>query len=311
MLPTTSVPEGAPMDQHTPGDVQAAFELVGALVLENHAAGRRSYGASLKPELKRRTDNAFDEHSYGFSTFTDFLRAAAGAGVIDIYKAQRGPDHEAVPPGRSPSALAPRADPIPSTVPRVRADIWQGFVDWRTGWTRVYQRSLDRSDWFPTEPLELERAELSAKRKDFQDKPEDYVEITPISFEEQVGWMREFATDVPDESARQVLEFALSRDRPAKEFAAALAGRPTLLRQWRAERIRRVLEVVRAWMAEHSLKFELAEPPRPVPSVSATSAESPSISRDTIRQLLREAIDRMPESELLRLAIPLEYLIGD
>jgi hypothetical protein len=208
-------------------DRRASFALLADIVAENQVAGRRSYGASLKPVLKRRTEGAFDETLLGFPSFGAFLRAAAETGVVDVYKAPRGPDWVAVPTGLS-HAEPPQSGNPPRTQ-RIRTDLWAGLVDWREGLRRVYHRGTDRAYLFPSVPRPGERPEEAAQRRLYEAKPDEYTELPQIPFETQVGWMREFAEGVEDTAAREVLLFALGRDRPAREFADALRSKPDLL----------------------------------------------------------------------------------
>jgi hypothetical protein len=294
-----------------------AFALLGTVVTENYTVGRRSYGASLKPELKRRTADGFDERELGFASFSDFLLAAAAspAQAIEVHKAPKGPDYEVTPAGKGPLAAdEARVATRGQRAPRMRGDVWACFVDWRQGWTRVYHRGTDRAVMFPSEPTPLEKSDIAETRRRYHETKGEYVEIQPIPFETQVGWMREFAGQVQDGAAREVLLFAVGRDRPAREFTDALLGKPELLRDWRARRLALVTETVRAWMSEHELHFELTQRPAPPPSrryAAALPLEAGIGSRSKVRDLLHDAIERMPESELLKLAIPIEYLVAE
>jgi hypothetical protein len=291
-----------------------SFDLLAEIVAANHAVRRRSYGASLKPELKRRSDGAFDETKLGFATFGRFLHAADEAGVIDVHKAARGPDWEAVPHGLPPvqDTHVDDVDRDRQHHSRVRADIWACFVDWRDGMRRAYHRSTGQAYMFPAEPRPGERPEPAAQRRLFEANPDEYVDMTPISFDTQIGWMRDFAESVDDTAAKEVLLFALGRDRPAREFTDALRAKPVLQRNWRSERMRRVLDVIAAWATENHLSLDpLESRSETAPTVGGDAAESDTTRIDVLRNILQRAIERMPESELLRISIPVEYLVGD
>src|SRR4051794_8106622 len=100
--------------------LQTAFELLSAVVSEMHEAGRRTYAASVKPELKRRTHGGFDEAQLGpgYETFRQFLDAAADAGVVTVSPAPRGPDVEILPPGAT--SPGPRPGSSDRRRPRIK-----------------------------------------------------------------------------------------------------------------------------------------------------------------------------------------------
>ncbi len=80
-------------------DRKAAFQLLAAAVADNYSHGRRSYGASLKPEMQRRSTGEFSEAELGFASFGDFLTEAESAGYISLHEAEKGSDRVATPPG--------------------------------------------------------------------------------------------------------------------------------------------------------------------------------------------------------------------
>lgn len=299
------------------------FEALAEIVQTNYAAGRRSYGASIKPELMRRLGGEFSEWDLHYQSFAEFLHAAADARAVDVYKAPKGPDWEAVPRGRTPLAAAwVEADRRPPG--RVRPDLWTCFVDWREQMLRIYDREADRAYVLPRLPPGHEPAEQASLRRRYHVDRERFVEIPNVSFETHVRWMREFAEQLPQDSAREVLLFALGRDRPAREFTDALAAKPELRQRWQAERLRRVLESIRAWVSEHRITLDILEQRDPAsparersePAMSAAPAAqgtAPGLQAASgdVRQALHRAIDRMPESQLLRIAIPVEYLLSD
>lgn len=299
------------MEDVLESELKASFARLYDIVAANHAVGRRSYGASLKPELKRRTNGSFDEGAFGFGSFGAFLRAAASAGVIDLFKAPTGPDWQAVPPGEHPGDGVPGEQDVYRAPTRVRADFWSCIIDWRHGMRRVYHRATDRAYFFAESPQRGERAEDAANRRQFEAGMDEYVEIAPATFETQISWMREFAERVEDTAAREVLLFALGRARPAREFTDALRNKPELLRHWRAERIQRVVQVIAEWAASNGLSidpFKTVDERRPPLRTAPASA---AVRGADIRERLHRAIDRMPESELMRISIPIEYLLGD
>lgn len=302
-----------------------AFALLGEVVAENYAAGRRSYGASLKPELRRRTLEGFDERRLEFNSFRKFLEAGEEAGVVALHEPPKGPDLEATPPGK-PSLAATIASegavidgaPTPPPRKRIKPDLWKAFLDWDARWRRVYDKEEGLALRFPAEPARLERPESQAARRLVQDKPERFVEIEPISFDRQLEWLRDFAQTVSDPAARAALDRALDDERPMRAFSQALQGDAQLRHRWTATKLAHVEEAIRHWATTFDLELEVHEhaPDRPEAAGEGDGRsgrhiqpERPDEQLRRLRARLHVAIDRMPEAELLQLRLPVEYLV--
>lgn len=289
-----------------------AYKLLGVLVNENYSVGRRSYGASLKPELRRRTFGGFDEERLELGSFRRFLEAARSAGVIDIHPAPRGPDLEATPPGKAPVAAAPIGV---ARSRRVRRDLWDAFVSWDEDWLRVYDTVAERAFRFPKHPVPLEPIESTSLRETVGKEPDRFIPIEPISFARQRDWMREFAASVSDPVAKSALEWALTSDRPVRDFTQALQSRNDLRVQWTIYRLVLVETVIRDWANAAGLAVEIHDAqqvedvPEPKDSLKSSIAREDGGRTSELRQLLHAAIDRMPESELLQLRLPVGYLV--
>jgi len=302
-----------------------AFSLLGKLVLENYAANRRSYGASLKPELRRRTFDGFDERRLQFASFRRFLEAAKDADVIALHEPPKGPDLEATPPGKPSLAhTSPAAKPIAedATAPpprkRIRHDLWKAFVDWDARWRRAYDQEQGTAVRFPAHPAPLERPESESLRRLVRDQPDRFIDIDPILFGRQLEWMQDFTQTVSDPGARSALNSALSDDRPVRAFSQELQANPQLRHQWNATKLAHVEGAIRQWAEGSGLKLEIHEP-APVRGRGAArkadySGQEVQAQRSveqlhSLRSLLHVAIDRMPEAELLQIRLPVEYLV--
>lgn len=286
-----------------------AFELLSALVNENYDVGRRSFGASLKPELRRRTYGGFDESRLQFASFRRFLEAAREVGVIDVHLAPKGPDLEATPPGRPPVTAAPTRV---TRSRRLRRDLWEAFVNWDGGWVRVYDKQNERAVRFPKEPVPLEPAESADLREAVTAAPDRFVPIEPISFERQREWMLEFAASVPDPVVKSALELALTSERPVRDFTQALQSRPDVRKQWTTHRLVLVEAVARAWATAAGLDIEIHQPRDTDDEHDKPAASSEAKGTDRVlalRDVLHGAIDRMPESELLQIRLPVGYIV--
>lgn len=300
-------------DQQLTTDRQTAFKLLHEIVEENHAAGQLSYGAALKPALLRRTNNGFSEPRLQYSSFGEFLSEAERGGHISLHPAPRGPDRLATPPGTVP----PATEIAPSQRrPRIKKELWECFINWEPGWIRVYDRTEARARKVPKDqaPLEPEGyAQLRAAVAEGSDG-ERFVPIDPVTFDEQVGWMRSFAEGQSDPDIRSRLMAATNDQLPARAFTQALASVPAVRWRWNAHRLGQVESRIRQWAADAGLDIEIYEA-RPVTPASAPD-EARSVAASTkderltrLRAALHDAIDRMPEAELQELRLPIGYVV--
>lgn len=296
-------------------DRAEAFALLASVVRENHEVGRRSYAASVKPELRRRTYDGFDEGRLQFGSFRAFLAAAKEAGVVDVYAATRGPDLELTPPGGRRLS-----DPTPvRTGKRVRHDLWECFLRWDDGWSRVFDRVENAALRFPIDPAPLEPPRLTEIRAAAAAHPDRFLPIDPISFDTQAGWMRRFAEGVDTEDAKPALLWALDSDRPFRAFSRALETMPDLRTTWAAARQGLVEAVIVEWAHRNDLdldQFGLHEEP-PLGGPPVADHEQPSSRTGPpaderlrrLRAIVHAAIDEMPESDLLQIRLPVGYLL--
>jgi hypothetical protein len=289
---------------------QAAFRLLADLAQRWYAEGRRAYGAGLKPEMRALTGNAFDENELGFATFKQFLMAAADQDFVDVYPAPNNShDVYVVPKGKTPSeTIEARPSARSATEPRVRADIWKAFVDWNKAFARFYDRTSDTAHLVATTESVLDSPEIKVLREQQRMEPDRFVPITPISLEEQVGWMREFAARQQPEDQLHLM-LATESSRPARDFSVAVRRSPTLASAWRRERIKRVLEVIEPWKAEHNVAVDIYSPPATTSIPAARPSDDLTIDEKRLRERVHVAIDAMSVAELLDLPIRLHYII--
>ncbi len=277
------------------------------LVRAQASTGRSTRSAGLKPTLQA---HGFDERALGFPSFRAFLVAAEAAGCVKLEPAPTGPDVDVVIPGLEVAS--------PPTVPgqrvRVRHDIWRAFVDWRSQWARVYDRELDRVGWFPSRPEPNERPEYSGLREAANSHPERFVPIEAASQPLTLQWITEFTGSLQG-GEQNTLARSLTDPQPIRSFiqqSQALG----LYERWTEEHSRRVRELIGTWTADHGLALDLhverpaitSAPSRRQP---ARSGAPRTESLDSLRELVCRSVRQMSEAELLRLAIPLEYVLDD
>lgn len=272
---------------------EAAFGLLASTVAEFEAAARPAYGAPLKVALQRRSNGWFDETKLGFSRFKGFLEAARNAGIVD-FEPTPGGDLRVFT--RQPDIGTTKAPAPPARrISFIRRDMWRAFFVWAPPLQRWYDLDEQRAVMVRGEAGLLNH--LAGRPRD------RVIQIEPVSMETQMSWMREFAETAGE--SREVLHQALTADRPFATFTHSV-NQAGLTHEWREARQQRVVDVMRSWMTEHGVEIPLFTEPRsderPVKLASRHSDGD-------VRQALHAAIDRMPLSEMLRLSIPLEYLL--
>jgi hypothetical protein len=288
---------------------EAALRLLQSVVQDRLASGRRTHSAGLKPAMQRRSNEGFSEVRLGFATFRGFLEWAQEAGAVRLVPSPRGPDIEVYPaaPGQH------GAEQIPERAgqrKRIRPDLWRSFVDWRQDWRRVFDRESQEARMFPREPHEVGDAPQHAElRAAVANDPHRFIEITPISQADQLAWMREFADAEIDSAVKEELTSGLQAVRPAAAFAGRLRQTPTALQRWNRWREQRVADVIQEWARSNQLDLAIYDEASAPPSAPRRLVVE-DLDDIALRTRLHEAIDRMPLAELLRLPIPLEYLIS-
>ncbi len=289
---------------------QEAYGKLAEVVSRLVRSRRSTRSAGVKPRLQWSLDG-FDEQKLGFHTFRDFLEAAAAAGYVVLRPVSNAPDVEVLPLD-TPVDSARELDGG-----RIRRDIWTAFVDWRQGWSRLYDREADAVAWLPLIEVAGEPQPYAAVRKLQADQPGRFVAIEPTDQDTTLGWIRDFVGGL-EGVQREMLSRALEAPRPIQSFvvAARYAG---VIADWSAVRLREVRARVEAWTHDNDLVLDLGQerppltpPPRSRPynvaRAALASASSP-VGDDELRERVLSAVRRMSRAELLRLPIPIEYIL--
>ncbi|HEV3109055.1 MAG TPA: UPF0158 family protein [Candidatus Binataceae bacterium] len=305
---------------------ELAFRLLTRIVAEYIETGRRPRGAGLKTELQRRT-GGFSEALLGYESFGTFLEAAAQSGFVRLQRIP-GEDIEVSLPGSAQNVSQPS---VPSLMPNtgrstyIRRDFWKCFLDWTPGWPRLYDPRNDKAFMFPENPSPFDNAEHARLRAAWQGMPQSFIEIPLISMEKQLVWMQEFASNL-DEPSRSVLLKVLDTARPFGAFTQVVRETPRLTRDWSNFRVERVTQLIAQWLNEHGLKVSMEAPPLPplvsspteraihrqsraVDEIRTNQIASNEITEQIVRTRLHQVIDRMSLPDLLRLSVPVQYLI--
>lgn len=296
-----------------------AFEQLADLTTRLVDGGRSTRSAGVKPALQG-LDADFDERRLGFRAFRTFLEAAEANGHITLRPVPGTPDVDVLPAGVRRVDLAGTGRPE-----RIRRDLWSAFVDWRSHWERVYDRETHRVGWLPTVQLPDEAAPVTSLRTAASAEPSRYVRIEPIGQEETLEWMKGFVGRLPDGADCQMLKDALTNVRPIRAFVIAVK-RSRVKEEWGKERLEHVRAHITSWGKANDLELDLATdrqpltaPPelrgghvarRPVADARQSSATM-GPAADDLRDRVCRAVRAMSRAELLRLAIPLEYIVDE
>jgi hypothetical protein len=303
---------------------EALDALVG-LIRDWRDCGRVTTTAGLKPGLQQRTAGAFSEQALGFAAFRDFVQAAAAAGRIELHQLPSG--HWLVLlPGESldevPTSAHSRAaavdvaaaaarPAVPESAPeptsRLRHETWQCFVDWAPDQRRVWDRHSHRGFRYPVD---------ADGRPAWESAPERFTDMPAADMSTQIGWMREWASALPDASGRRALLASLEDTAHRGRFRQELT-RLGLVTAWRAELQRRVFAHAVAWAREHGVDMtDLLEPRARItptaPAGISRPAAPPRASDDELtrlRALLHTVIDSMSLAELASLPVRAEHLL--
>jgi hypothetical protein len=287
----------------TANPLDFAFDLLETLVNEYAASGRPPTAAGLKPAMQKRSNSQFSEEAFGFVTFRQFLTAAEQAGRVRLVD---GAQDVMVMP-RDRTDFPPPARSTAKSV-LLRADFWRRFNDTRADWEHWYDKAEDRAVTFPVRETPLDRPETVALRNEVRHEVARYVRIEPIPLDTQLGWMRQF-TDAHDSAPEAALmRSALATSRPLASFLRSVLGSP-LAAEWHHYRASHVLDEIRRWAARHDLQVDVLTTRTRAARPDLVAAVSGRPDEDAIRQRLKVAIDRMPIHELLRISLPLEYVL--
>lgn len=247
------------------------LHLLKTIVDELYVRGYPRLGAVLKPQMRQRTRNAFNEQALGFTKFADFLRCGENHGYISLTRTQGG-DLEAHPIGTvaqlrfpiesnksvstsensipPPPAVAPADSFQPSPKPlRIRADLWNAFNSFVPSW--VYNTTTGTAYF----------AERALRSTDITEG--GLIRIPPAG-ERMSQWMRTFAEMQEDDEKSQLLR-AFDSEKPHVPFSAVVRSNPPLLKKWRRFHAERLLEAINGWARANNIQLEnVIVPPREI-----------------------------------------------
>jgi hypothetical protein len=325
--------ESAPASSEA-GAVPEAVEALQVLtqavrqLLERHKQPR---AAGVKSEMQKIISGNFDQSAYGYGSFREFVDNAAESGtvvVVDTVGSQPGQtgDPLITLPGREVDIEAPVPRPARRRG-RVRPDVWRAFTSWEAGYTRLWDLETDRILMFPTEPRPLEPSEHRLWRQLAASEPERFRAIEVIDEDQLVAEMRSFTQSLDQKSdAIPILNTALQQARPARSFTTAARALPGIAEKWKQRRFDFVWAAITKWQESNGIHSPIEDdsgrrqgyqtsqrtgvptvmPSQIAPRQTGTLSEAAAAAT---RERIFAALSRMPLSELLRLRVPVEYLI--
>jgi hypothetical protein len=274
-------------------DVHAAFAALVEVAATFAAQGRQCFAATAKPALRVRLEG-FDETRLGFATFREFLVAAQRQGFVKL--AFVGQDYQILPAGGAPTPLrVPKAREAIArpTRRKIKKAFWNAAVDLRSAESWFYD---PETRLVVGDPGEGGRGQL--------------VRIPRADAGTQEGWIEEFITGLDGDAEKDLVERVHAAE-TLPDKLRAVSSRPDTRAAWYDHRTRRVTEMLESWKHDHGLSgvdlFEYERAPRR-PATPRPRADRQS-KDDALRARLHRAIDQMPISELLRLSVPIEYIV--
>lgn len=327
-------PGGAPNEQ-----LAEALKVLETAVTSRTVGERAPTASEVRIAMKQMTYDGFDPKALGFKRFRDFLAVAEADGVVTLHTDR---------PGDLLVSVRGRAA-RPEGHVRVRRDLWRAVLNWAADVDHYLDLSQDRVLTLPKKPVPLEPEKFSAVRARVAEGDAALVLIPAVPIRTQVGWMEKFANGLDDEQLRSLLTGALHGDKPAKLFGTVLRNEPAAQDRWQQSLAANVLVHLQRWkdddprLAELRIVTEGSPPSSSKPheaSVTAAAAaparalvdaagsiiltlqgnrsgaarlrrRSGTDAEQRLRDLLHQAIDRMPEEELRVLRIPVGYLLED
>jgi hypothetical protein len=268
------------------------FSLLRDSVLEMEAEAQTMTAAGVSLWM-RRMDPGFSPVAAGFSTFRLFLEAAEADGLVSVQMPEQTglPDLMVASPGEDATRRGSKA----AGPTRVRRDIWDAVMDWAPSRRHGYNRRTRHI------VRDLESPASS-----------DLITLPKITKEQQLAWMRDFAASLESSEERAKAEEALATQAPVGAFGHLLRGSSRLSTEWRSRLRTEVLAKIIAWADSHQIaRGDLVMKPEQEPSRSPLQSRPGGAMRaeDDLRAELLRTLERLPLAELLKLPIPLEYVL--
>jgi hypothetical protein len=160
------------------------------------------------------------------------------------------------------------------------------------------------------EPAPLEPVSQTVLRTSIKDNPSRWVEIGPLTFEQQRKIMQDFVDGLASSPKQMALQTALAAERPVRAFMNTLSIDAEVRAAFLSYRLSAVSDVIRQWMADNDVQTEILDSSlRAADQDVSGPQKSPAVPLDAVRALIHAAVDRMPLEELNELRVPVEYYV--
>lgn len=314
-----------------------SLDLLRESVLGITKRGNPTTAAAVSLQMRRLSNGTFDHRSLGFPKFRDFLHFAASVGAVMVLNPVGSPDVTvllATQRDENGTSSASVGGVPEVTVRAIRRDFWQAFVDWKSSSSKLYDVRADEI---------LKCASVAEAEARIEEDPGRYYRVRPADQEMQLGWMNGFAAGLDDVVQRDRLMTALNASKPFAEFAAYMRKNAGLRALWRARFHQHVISVITEWLQSNDLAIDIYRVTSdalkaqrshqadvgsmskamrsgtrmyraPGSYESATADPVRSVQRsevavDGLRHRIVRAVSLMPLHELLKLPIPVEYVL--
>jgi len=291
---------------------QAAFDLLSTTLGRMYSVGANTSAAGVAARMKQE-DPGFSVRGAGFPTFRRFLEAARTAGLVAVDEVPGASDVVVrFPTGSEPeqpmAALAPR----PGARVRLRRDFWSALSDYGRPGPYLY----DPGTGVLNPPGAVGPGEGTGT-----------VPLTPPGHDELRGWMTAFAARTGPGAFSDELESCVAADDGGASFRAFMQNNQNAGRRWRRFLREKIVTFALEWATLNGLpsstvvaapatpsgpRADAGAPTRDAAASSATPIHA-GLGADAydaeVRSRLVSAVREMPLADLLKLPIPVEYLL--
>jgi hypothetical protein len=240
-----------------------------------HLTGRPDWQtmtiAVLKNRLLDETERSFKETDYGSRNMAEFVRRYPDLVLLD--------DSTTPPSVRLLAAETATPAVAPADQNRIRSDLWTSIVDYKSGFTYVW-------DGVTALPVEARAGTEKLGRV-----------LPTLNADELDSWKQEFLASV--DSLIRGDPNAIEQTQKWLQRRLGTAYLPASLRTpWNQELKRRVIDRLTTWFATQGLTAPkgLLQP--------RSSGRDQSVGADTLRQLILRCVRIMTEDELRQLNLP-------
>lgn len=202
----------------------------------------------LTAALQAKGEDAFDERKFGFKGFRHFLTEGT-QGLFDIAPSPDGADIVVSLQGAT-EGITTAPSSTSEVGSAIRKEVWQAFTN--PDMTRL--RFFNRRTYVVRHYL---RGEDSPPAQEVAAAGAEFVEIQPISGDDQVGWMRQFIEQKNiGHPLRDVLEGIIAKPYTSGVNAAFTGALQDDGLEWRQDRVQKIVKRITAWSKANDVSME-------------------------------------------------------